>query len=561
MATLSSRMAYAVLSAASVVLVATLSLLVWDWLYWLQVSGLVKHGLRLTAIGFLETLLACYPVVLVSAIVASAVLGWLVSRSGSRAKLGRWLLLCVATVAILLVAEAAAAGWLSRVHGLPAMPRQFADPPRPRDEVVIVVIGGSSALGVPYESWFSLGSIVEAELRKAIPARQFRVEVLAEEGANLERMHRKLATLTTRPDALVVYCGHNEFLARFSLSNRVSYYVDDATPARVGQWFAQASRSSPLCTLARENLEKMRIGMMPARSFGGAESVVGRPVCTPGEANAVVADFHRRLEAIVKDCEQIGCLPILVIPPSSDVSDPNQSCAKPGTTAEGRQALARRLIAAQELEKRDPAQAIANYHAMLADQPTYAHAHFRLARVREAAGSFAEAVKHYQLARDGDGLPLRCIAPLEAAYRSVAAQHAKTVVLVDGPAALRDKSRHGILDDHLFHDNVHPTLVGYVALAEALLGSLQARGGLGWPASTPAPRLDPRQYALQFRIDSPIWATVCERSASFYDHLAYLSADSTLRLEWRRRYAEAAHRIRAGARPEDVGIIGVGVDH
>ena len=43
-----------------------------------------------------------------------------------------------------------------------------------------------------------------------------------------------------------------------------------------------------------------------------------------------VADFHRRLEAIVTDCERIGCLPILIIPPGNDASEPNQSYADSG---------------------------------------------------------------------------------------------------------------------------------------------------------------------------------------------------------------------------------------
>ena len=66
------------------------------------------------------------------------------------------------------------------------------------------------------------GTIVGRELERAIPAHRFRVEILAEKGATLEAMHLKLAGLTRRPDALIVYSGHNEFLARFSLSNRVA---------------------------------------------------------------------------------------------------------------------------------------------------------------------------------------------------------------------------------------------------------------------------------------------------------------------------------------------------
>ena len=156
----------------------------------------------------------------------------------------------------------------------------------------------------------------------------------------------------------------------------------------------------------------------------------------------------------------------------------------------------------------------------------------------------------------------RCAAllPLEAAYQAVARRHPQSVVLVDGPAVLRTKSRHGILDADLFHDNVHPTLAGHIALAEAVLGGLKARAAFGWPASTPAPVLDPRQCAEQFGIDAFAWAAVCDRSAAYYGQIALLPSDSVERVKWRDRYATAARKIRAGSRPEDLGIPGIGIE-
>jgi hypothetical protein len=372
-------------------------------------------------------------------------------------------------------------------------------------------------------------------------------------------MHLKLAGLTRRPDALVVYSGHNEFLGRFSLWNRVSYYDDELLPRSRMAWIKRAGRVSPLFTLVWQNLEKQRVGMIPQRSLGASEMVIGRPVCAPAEAATVVADFHRRLEAIVTDCDRIGCLPILIIPPGNDASGPNQSYAAPWARADSRMALYRRLMAIRALEERDPARAMAAYREVVAEQPTHAQARYRLARLLLASGgSFAEANRHFILARDHDGLPMRCITPMEAAYRAVARRHARSVVLVDGPAVLRTKSRHGILDEQLFHDNVHPTLMGHVALAEAVLGSLKARGAFGWPESTPAPVLDPQRCVAQFGIDAAAWAVVCDRCAALYGALAFLAVDSADRIAWRDRYAAAGREIRAGTRPEDVGIPGVG---
>lgn len=532
--------------------------------YWLRVIGPPKLVVRHLTVAFLAVVLAGYFFVLAAVVLGAMILGWFLWRSrrspgASRLKAARWLLLCVSCMAGLGLAEITAATWLARTHRLPALPERFTEPALPHDELSIVVIGASSALGVPYKDWISLGAIVGHELRRVIPSRRFRVDVLAEEGATLEAMHRKLAGLSRRPDALIVYSGHNEFLARFSLSNRMSYYVDEPWARRRSAWLERAGRISPLFTLVAQNLEKQRVGMIPVNNFGPVETLVGRPVCSPAEAAAVVADFHRRLEAIVADCVRIGCLPILIIPPGNDSSNPNQSYAAPSIRQEARQVLFRRLESIRALEPRDPAGAIAGYREFVADQPTHAEAHYRLARLLDAAGSIAEANRHYILARDHDGLPMRCITPLEAVYHTVASRHERSVVLVDGPAVLRARSRRGILDAHLFHDNVHPTLTGYVALAEAVLGGLKARGAFGWPESTPAPVLDPRRCAAQFGLGATAWAIVCDRCAVYYTLYSSISFDPSERTAWRNRYADASRQIRAGTPPENVGVPGVGL--
>ncbi len=537
-----------------------------------DVVGPLRFLARRAAIGLLGTILAGYLAVLPAAVLGTVLSGWMVCagrpvaktvrRRGlrpSRASAWRWLLLCGSTVVGLGLAETASAVWLAWIHRLPSLPGRIVAPARPGDEVSIVVIGGSSALGVPYEGWLSVGTIIGRELGRAIPNRRFHVEILAKRGATLEDQYQKLARLPHGPDVLIVYSGHNEFVTRFSWLHRAAYYHDESFTSRHWDRLQQLAEISPLFRLVRENLEKQRVGLIPARMFGPRETLVGRPVCTPEEAAAIVADFRRRLESIVADCRRIGCLPILIIPPSCDAWDPNQSYGAASMRQDRREVLFRRLTAIRDQETDDAAGALAAYRDILADQPTLAEAHFRLARRLEEAGSFDEARDHYVLARDRDGLPMRCTTPLEDAYRAVARRWPQ-VVLVDGPAVLMARSRHGILDDRLFHDNVHPTLAGHVALAEAVLGHLKARGALGWPESTAAPTLDAGRCATEFGLDVPAWATVCDRTVDQLNLIALVPYDPADRLRLRDRYAIAADRLRAGTRPEDAGIPGLGTD-
>ncbi len=210
----------------------------------------------------------------------------------------------------------------------------------------------------------------------------------------------------------------------------------------------------------------------------------------------------------------------------------------------------------RQLEAHDPAKAVALYREVIAQQPGFAHAHHRLARLLESAGSFSEANRHYILSRDHDGLPLRCVSSLEAAYRTVAERHGASVILVDGPAVLRARSRNGVLDGELFHDAVHPTLTGHVALAGAVLAGLKARGAFGWPEATPAPLLDPKRRRPQFGLDAAAWALVCQRAAAQYEMLCFLTVDPRERMDQRDRLRNLAKQIRDGVPLESLAIPG-----
>jgi hypothetical protein len=535
---------------------------------WLRTFGPSRHFLRRATASLLTVLLAAYPATAAAAAIGLALSLWAFARAklpaDSRARwlqigsAARWSLLCGTTLLSIGIAEAVAGAWLAWSHRLPALPATFVEQAGREKEVLIVVIGESSALGVPYEDWLSVGAVVGRELTHAIPSRQFRVEILAEKGATLETMHLKLARLTHRPDALIVYCGHNEFLARFSLSNRVLYYDDERSRAWGRAWLESLGRLSAVARLARENLEKQRVGLTPAQSFGGFQATIGRPVCALEDTGQVYDDFGRRLESIVANCERIGCLPILIIPPGNDASDPSQSYALPGLRTQARRALFEQLTQIRSHEEGNPSAAISAYREILTVQPVHAQTHHRLARLLESEGSFALANRHYILARDHDGLPMRASTRLESIYHAVAQRHERSVVLVDGPAVLRARSQNGILDNHLFHDNVHPSLKAQLALAEAVLAGLKARGVFGWPREMAAIRIEPARIVVEFQVDASAWATVCSRTAAHYGQLAFLTVESAERIQWRDRYSQAARRIMAGATPENAGIPGLG---
>ena len=222
-----------------------------------------------------------------------------------------------------------------------------------------------------------------------------------------------------------------------------------------------------------------------------------------------------------------------------------------------RQRLVQGFQEARALESRDPAASSAQYAAILERHPGFAEAHFRLARLLEKQGRVAEAGLHYLAALDHDGLPIRCPAPLRAAYERVAIRHPRSI-LIDGRNELAAISPTGLLGDHVIQDTHHPTLSGIVALAGAVLRELDRKRVFPQSCSGNLP-LDPADCADHFEMDAEKWATVCDRTSEHYKRVALYRYDPSERLAKSRRYADAAGRLHNGTAPEDLGLPGRGV--
>ena len=521
-------------------------------------------------------MLGTYLVVLVSVVFGLVVLGIVLVRSsgGLRAqpRLARLLLLSISLAISLIGVEGTTAAWLSWLHRTPTLPKVEPAPSptlalptqfdvkgtRASEEPLrLLVIGESSARGEPYHPWLSVGQIVAWQLEQINPARRVQVDMWAEGGASLEKMHLKLNNLGYKPDAMVVFSGHNEFQARYPWDRNPPYYLDEQEEQRKPSAVDLLLRRSSVCRLILETLDRQRVDAIPPRVV--TRQLVDRPVCSDKERASIIEDFRSRLENIARYCETIDTLPIMIIPASNDGDyEPSRSVLEPTATKQARQAFARQFAKVRELELAEPAHAVAAYQELIHEAPGFAETHYRLARLLEKADRWDEAGEHYTLAREHDAMPMRCPEAFREAYRDVAANH-PGIVLVDSARVLQPLAPHGFLDDHLYHDAQHPTLLGYIALAQDLLNQLSKRRGLGWPEGVKAPVIDPEACARHFQLDDKRWAEVCRRSAWFYEVTAFIRHDPTERQERDEAYKRAQKLIAEGQPPTRVGITGLGV--
>jgi lysophospholipase L1-like esterase len=529
-------------------------------------------------ISWLETFDTVYPFVLMSEWFAGAIL-IVVLLAGSKSPLARRILARVtlvwaALLVCFLLSEGAAWGVLAWKHRMPSMPiwpvpenpsgtapyigseRTLAGAKREaaNRDVHVVVVGESSAEGVPYRDWVSVGKIVVWQLRKSIPTRMFHLENQARAGWTLEQMHQRLAGLKYRPDAVIIYAGHNEFASRFGWSHSAPYYLEDHPQSFVGKLARRIGEVSYVSRLTGETAELERVAAPPARV---ARTLIDSPSFSRQQYEEQLRDFRRRLEAMVAFCQRSAIITILVIPPGNDAGfEPNRSVMPPETPRVEREAFAAALSEAKTWESTDPERSLTRYRSLITQQPGVAEAHFRLARLLERLGHNNEANVEFILARDLDALPMRCLSAFQDAYRDLARRF--DVILVDGPASLRARNPRGLLDDTLFNDGVHPSVEGQIGLSEAILAGLNARGLFGWQKLATAPTIDLKECADHFDVSAAAWIAACKFGSEFYQITGPIRFDGAEREGKRRRYADARRLLAAGHSPDEIACPGIG---
>ena len=160
-------------------------------------------------------------------------------------------------------------------------------------------------------------------------------------------------------------------------------------------------------------------------------------------------------------------------------------------------------------------------------------------------------------ARDLDGLPIRCMTAFQKVYHEVAARD--DCVLVDGQALFHAIGPHGLLDDHLFQDGMHPSLRGHISLAQGILDALRARGAWGWSGGPPAPRIDIAECAAHFGLRSTDWPKIADASFVFQYVGVSLRYDPSQRRAKMHAWEVAIKRLAAGEAAESLGLPNLGV--
>jgi len=333
---------------------------------------------------------------------------------------------------------------------------------KPKGGYRIVVQGGSTAAGFPYGRWGGLAGMLGDRLETVFPDREVEVITTAMAAVNSYTLV-DLADeiIEIRPDAVLVYAGHNEYLGI------------------LGPGSALDASTSPL--QARVQLQLNRLGLyqgmqrllFAAVSMGAdarslfAQAAEGARIPFDSEAYwAGSRQFETNLAELLEKYRRAG-IPVYVGTLVSNEKDlPPFASGAGGDSADSWFARGRREFAAERFEA-----------------------------ARDA----------FRTAKDRDEMRFRAPEIFDEKIRALARRHGAT--LVDVRRHFIAASPHGIVGSELMLEHVHPNADGYFLLAEAFYEALKQDGRIGdW---SHAPRRD------EARRDLPL--TQIDRILAAYD--------------------------------------------
>lgn len=341
----------------------------------------------------------------------------------------------------------------------------------------LFVLGESTTAGYPYMYNGSMSKMLYQRLLDYFPEREMEVVNLAMPAINsfslLDLTHEALAQ---QPDALIIYCGHNEFYGALGVGSTES----------LGRWrwvinqYLRLQRLKMMLFL-RDQLEAVKKWFRSAAPGESRPSstlmeqmVADQQISYQGEVYQRARQFFKaNLQDIIFAAREQG-VRVILSNLVSNVRDqaPFVSMYSPGTDRAAFESEFERgtqLVAAGNFSR-----AFAVYDSLRRIDESPAMLHFQIGKCQEAMGNFSEARRAYDRARDVDGLRFRASADFNAVIQEVI--QATGAVLVDMEAAFEQASPNGLIGKNLMLEHVHPNVQGYFIMGRELCRAMRENG-------------------------------------------------------------------------------------
>jgi tetratricopeptide (TPR) repeat protein len=353
---------------------------------------------------------------------------------------------------------------------------------KPTDGVRVFCLGGSAARGFPHAYSHSYPARLASMLKDAMPGRSVEVLNAAQDGFSSENTLAVLReVLDHRPDAVLVWTGNNEYLARYLHTFESLGPLRASAAARlVARTFFPRKEEAP-------DPWAFRLAAMQRRP---------NPFRTdPLHDKSIRRNYEANLRSIARECRGRG-VPLFLATVPVNLKDwaPVASAHAPGLNEDGRAAWRGKFREGSLAQERgDHAAARDGFLAALRLDDGHAEAHYRLARSLLRLGERDQAKRHFLAAAENDLSAFRTRPSFNEAVARVARDHGAR--LVDLAGLLNGLDEDGVAGEKSVVDHVHPAAESNVPIARAMFGALADAGVAEGPPPPPRPVPTPARNA------------------------------------------------------------------
>jgi len=342
----------------------------------------------------------------------------------------------------------------------------------------VFCLGESSTLGYPYFFNGTFPSMLRDRLETLWPEKKIEVVNLGITAVSSYTVLDFVKELPPyKPDAILIYCGHNEFYGALGTGSTES--LGQSRWAVKAYLELQGWRTFRLIRDGMVALKGM-VSSSPDRNREATvmEGMVGNREIAFGskEYQSGISNFRENIEEMVRVAAQRK-IPLVLGTLVSNLSGMEPFVSIFSTITDERERgrweeLNRQGTKALEEKRYEEAARALNAAVEIDSVP--AKAHFALGQAFGRIGRLDESRRHYRLARDLDALRFRAPSEFNSIIKEVG--RAYNVPVADGEALMEGRSEHGIIGNRFVLEHVHLSLDGYFLLAKAFAGALAENG-------------------------------------------------------------------------------------
>lgn len=322
---------------------------------------------------------------------------------------------------------------------------------KPENSFRIFVLGGSSAAGYPYGYNGTFSRLTRDVLQDVMPDKIVEVVNVATSAINTYTLYDQVSEiLEQKPDAIMIYGGHNEFYGALGVGSSESL---GSFPAFVRSYLKLQRLKTFM--LVRDLIVKTA-GYIGS-TIGGGEAIdpsgtlmqrVVREQSIPLDSKTYElgkVQFQSNLSAILSEFQKAE-VPVFIGSLASNLKD------HPPFFSEG-------------TESHPPADQI-----------------FRSATTDYLNNDYESAFDRFQYARDLDVLRFRASSEFNEIIRDKATEH--NAVYVPVKEFLTERAENGIIGFDLMLEHLHPNEYGYFLIGRAFYESIADQNFIGFSANT-----------------------------------------------------------------------------